>query len=64
MVEQLKKSQESFILSLLLSSEEQKDTFLKFLNEPHITEGFSTKDVENIVGQVIANDTFTETNLP
>lgn len=47
------------MLSLLLSSEEHRDALLKMLNESHVPEGTTMKDLEYIVGQIAGMNTIT-----
>lgn len=58
--EQLKKQPtQIFILSLFLSSQTHRDAFLKVLTESHVPKGIATKDIKQIVGQIVETNTIT-----
>lgn len=46
-------------LPLLLSSEAHWDALLKILNESHVLEAIATKDLEQIVRQIVGTNTIT-----
>lgn len=58
-INQLKKSAQISILSLLLSSLVHSDSLLKILNESYVPERTEMKDLEQIVGQIVGTNTIT-----